>query len=587
MAMQPVNYAADALAGFKGVQDIFSQRADDERRKEDSAMRRESHGLNMEKGRLDLDEAQSKADDRLRFDIMSQITNINGLEETNTPEEAAAAKQRVAAIGGGLEGLQSQLSIWKNPGRPEGNLSSQAPVGTVNGVAIPAVPGGADNASMAPQQVPGEAIVQNGKRYWKQNFKDNPEFQTLKTEAKRLAPDIFTREHLDPVTKRKYRSTDFGDEVMLSEDGQILFTLQTSYSDTGEPYKVVPRTTKGTNSPDDPLAFKSMDEIKKKLAFFHNVYDRAEKTGRPALEVGREMAAQIGIDNLPREERIALAKDRALGQGRTTEHLAQKEGELAISDKRAVGVNAKTAAEIKELQPQLDAILADKGKSQQEKRGAIATLVAGTSPETQARLTGSRAMASSIVPDRDKVTQVTKYEEGAGGGRVRDVVELSDGRIIKGEPYQKHASKGSGNNLDVKVLQADILKSSTMYAAKAKAFNKYANEIWATTPDENKKELEKQLLLEKAELDAEKAAVEVKAEEFFTLTGKKYLPGGVNGEQAPAAKPGAMAATVGGTQVVKKGAKYTAESLPLGDPRVQKAFQAGYTPEQVAAHLNK
>ena len=63
---QPVNYALDALQGFKGVQDIMSQQAQDERLKQQAQMQQESHTLDVKQKGLEIDSKQLALDEARR-----------------------------------------------------------------------------------------------------------------------------------------------------------------------------------------------------------------------------------------------------------------------------------------------------------------------------------------------------------------------------------------------------------------------------------------------------------------------------------------------------------------------------------------
>lgn len=518
MGYQPVNYANDFLVGMRGAQEIVSQRKQDDRRDKEMEQRTERHGLDVKKSQLEIDQIERQVAEDVKFEAASKLTTFNGLLDTAKPEELKAAKDDAAIIGQGVDWLKSQAKVWADPAQAQGN-----PVGG----ATPTVMG--------------------GNRYWLKDVANDPETRGVTEALAKYTPNLLGREFKDPASGRTYRTSHIS-KIAVGEDGKMLAILGANYTDNGEPYRDVPRTVKGSNSPDDPLNFVDIDLTQQKLAFYHNVYDQALSSGRSSSDVAREMAGQLLYDNLPVAVKKQLVQSRLQGEQRTEQGLQQKRGEFAITDERAEKTNAKTEAEMAELEPKLEAILADDTRSAQQKRGAIASLVSSYSPETQARLTGSRSMATAMVPGRDEVKQVTKYEEGVKGrpGYVREVIELSDGRTVRGEPYQKHAPKGDGNgggngklSTDARLLKEDIAKSSAMYAARRKAFNKEANERWASASDEDKPALEKELLAAQAELDAEKAALEIKAESFFEITGKKYLPGGVE-------RSGGMTGAAGG-----------------------------------------
>ncbi len=308
MPYQSANYANDFMSGFKGMQDVFSQQKKDALASDKDAREKESHALDMKSKGLDVSEKEGKAEERLRFDITSRITNLNGLLDTSNPEELVQAKKDMAVIGEAYDNLRSSLSVWRDPAQAEGNA------------------------------VQPEQVVKNGVRFWLKDVANDPEAAPVAATLAKYSPHLLGKTFKDPAG-REYKTTHIS-KLAVSEDGKMLALLGSSYTDTGEPYKDVPRTVQGSNSAEDALNLVDINEAQKKIALYHNIYDQAAKSGRSSLEVGKEMAAQMLIDNLPFEERKALFKETASGNQSVEKTLKLERGKNAVADEQ----KAKDAA---------------------------------------------------------------------------------------------------------------------------------------------------------------------------------------------------------------------------------------------------
>lgn len=544
---QPVNYANDFISGMKGMQDILSENKQEARREKESQERTARHGLDMEKGQLELDDKKRTAAADLELVEKTRQYAREKIPLLTNPQEIEANLARVDQIGQLSMQLQALHKDTVDPNTKTGQLVSQ----------------------------PGAAPAEDA-AHWKIDSNQFPAVKTFLQLAAQEDPQRFSKVYEDTAEGKttKYKlDPGSGGGLYYDKDGQLMVEVDSVDLATGQPYGRKPITVNQSNDANDVVKKTTLSDYQTFLGNKRQVYQLALDKG-----ISTHEAADLIIEGyLP----VAQKKELIIGRAKDREKRESGMADYTVTQARAAEVKKKTDAELAELTPKLDAVLADATLSSQEKRGKISTMVAAASPETQARLTGSRSMATAMVPGKDELKQVTKYEEGVKGrpGMVREVVQLSDGSVVRGEPFQKHAPKGGRDSAgtDAKVLKEDIAKSSTIYAAKAKAFNKEAAERWPLADDEEKAAIKSRA----TELEAEKMALETKAEEFFRLTGKKYLPGGVNGGQASPqpSKPAAPTSL--------KGGKYTAETLPLDDSRVQKAFNAGYTAQQVAEYLNK
>jgi hypothetical protein len=595
---QPANYALDALQGFKGVQDIYSQQAQDARLAKQSSMQEETHAMDMATKQLALDDARKKVARAVEVELLNKKLNIAGLPDTADPKEIAALQQQIGVVGQLAINGQQAAQRWADPAIPEGNLV-QAPGQQDTPEFTPpdfTPQSGVSTGVPSPARVgAGESVTQDGQAYWKKQ--GDPDYIAAKPLIKQFMPaDTFTKIHTDPQTGRQYKVSDVADDFVLSKDGKYLPLLQTTWLD-GSPRGVVPRTENGTNNGDDPLKFVNLEDAKDKLRFFQLSLDKAAREGKTTHQAAIELKAQMYADSLSGDDLLALTKHAATKDLDVAAHLQQTKGELEqkAADKARTDRNVK--AEVDSVAPKLQEIVNNNGLTQEQKRVMVAPILAGLSRDAAVIVKETHGTIKDLFPEgKDK--KYTSVNTANGVFMVNDNNPAEKVRI--GASPATAGNKAQGKT--EAELRADINASFKDYEALAKAYEK------RRLDNKDDEAVQQELTAYKAEvLDPKLEALNGKYAEYAQTTGKVYAPGAVPAKKQAVVegtgadgkaytvvdgvmyeKPGGMAAPTQSPRPAQgAGKRLTAETLNLSDPRVQAALRAGRRPEQIADYLNK
>lgn len=495
---QPANYALDALQGFKGVQDIFSQQAQDKRLEEQSAMQKETHALDVKQKGLAIADAEGTA--KLKADYQNAVKNsTTGIVQTSDKAQAGNLGKSALAMVHAAEQFGQAIDAAADPNSPYGSA------------------------------VPGQAQASPVIMLDRSSSPDRAsQLDALTAISKNLYSDRLGRVY-DPAAGTGDPAINNGQPYKLGSiqsvvgektaDGKriikgIGFNVTDAEGNT-IPGKVVPITWDGAVGAAAPVKETDLDAAIQKYRFMGNVYNTTAQTGKDSHEVARETIKPI----LDYETAKAIARHSVEKEADVAAHLKQTEGEMAIKRDEKSRTDKSVKAEVDSVAPKLAEIANNSSLSQEQKRAQVAPILAGLSRDAAVIVKETHGVIKDLFPEgKDRKYSMVNTANGVFAVNDNDP---KDKTRIGASPTAAGAAGKAAAKTEAEMM-ADINASFKDYETLAKAYDK------RRIDNKDDEAVQQELLTYKTEvLDPKLEALNGKTQEFYNTYKKVYAPGAV------------------------------------------------------------